>query len=176
MHNKLRSKRVNYLGAIWGILGLTLIFIPSIYRALPYVVEALKYNLSYLQWVALVVWCMFMVVTEGYRGFQKQFSPRVASRMLYLLDKPKNIDLLLAPLFCMGYFHATRKRLMVMWSLTFGIALIVFIVRHFSQPWRGIVDLGVVIGLLYGLVSTYYFMFLALKTGRSDVDPEVGQE
>ncbi|MDO8266138.1 MAG: hypothetical protein Q7T41_04320 [Candidatus Saccharibacteria bacterium] len=60
-----------------------------------------------------------------------------------------------------------------MWSLTLGIVLIVFIVKHFSQPWRGIVDLGVVAGLSYGLVSTYYFLYFALKNLKSDINPEV---
>ena len=42
-----------------------------------------------------------------------------------------------------------------------GIILIVrFLV---TQPWRGIVDLGVVIGLSMGILSLWFFAFQALS-------------
>ncbi len=39
------------------------------------------------------------------------------------------------------------------WAVTPGIAVVVFGVRHVPQPWRGIIDAGVVVGLLIGLLS-----------------------
>lgn len=175
MNHKLNSRLISYIGVIWAIFGLTLIFVPAIFRIIPYATEALKFGLSLHQWILLIIWCIFMLFTEGYRGFQKQFSPRVASRTLFLLKgKPRFVDILLAPLFCMGFFHATKRVIIANWSIASGVTLLVIIVRHFSQPWRGIIDMGVALGLSYGLITIYYFLYLALKTRKPVVDPELG--
>jgi NADH:ubiquinone oxidoreductase subunit K len=60
---------------------------------------------------------------------------------------------ILAPLFCMGFFHITRRRQIVTFCLSIGIILLIQVVHHFAQPWRGIVDAGVVLGLTWGIVS-----------------------
>jgi hypothetical protein len=53
----------------------------------------------------------------------------------------------------MGLFHATRKRLVVSWSVLSGVVVLVVAVRMLEQPWRGIVDAGVVVGLAWGLLA-----------------------
>lgn len=177
MHMQLKSntKIINYVAVVWAILGLSSIFIPAIFRIMPYATEILKAGLSVQQWAVLIVWCIFMLFTEGYRGFQKRFSPRVAARTLFLLNnKPRLGDVLLAPLFCMGFFHATRRVIIANWAIAGGVTLLVVIVRHFAQPWRGIIDMGVALGLSYGLITIYYFLYLALKTRKPAVDPELG--
>ena len=57
--------------------------------------------------------------------------------------------------------------------VTLGIALLVTLIRQLDQPWRGIVDLGVVGGLAIGLVSIVYFAFQALTSESFDYSPEV---
>ncbi len=166
-------KVAHIFGAIWGILGVTLILGSATARVLPHVFDAFKVRLSPLEWIVLILWCVFMVVAEGYRGFQKLFSPRVAARTWHLVNHGRPIDLILAPLYCIGYFHTTRKRMITSWSLTVGIALIVVIVRYLPQPWRGIIDTGVVLGLLYGLIWVYVFTIRTFKSHTYVVDPEV---
>jgi hypothetical protein len=61
--------------------------------------------------------------------------------------------IVLAPLFCMGFFHATRQRMLTSWLVTSAIVALVIVVSHAPQPWRGIVDTGVVTGLGLGLAS-----------------------
>jgi hypothetical protein len=55
------------------------------------------------------------------------------------------------------------------WVMVSIIAALVIGVRHVPQPWRGIIDAGVVVGLGIGLVSLLarYFAALSgiLKTG-----------
>lgn len=164
---------MGFLGAVWGILGISILLGYAIVRVCGHALVAFDMGLTPLQWAVTVAWCLFMLVAEGYRGFQKQFSPRVVARARYLARNPRLIDVLLAPLFCVGYFRATRRRKIVSWSLTLGIILLVAIVRQLPQPWRGIIDFGVVLGLAYGLLWIWIFACVAFSGRRFEVDPEV---
>jgi hypothetical protein len=53
-----------------------------------------------------------------------------------------------------------------------GIIILVLVVRLLSPPWRGIVDLGVVIGLTWGFISLLIFNLLAF-TEKFQYSPEV---
>lgn len=160
------------IGAIWGILGVTLILGRGLLCIYPYSNELCGMQLSAMHWAALVVSLLFMGYAEGYKGFQLKFSPRVGARALYLKQNPTLLRVAFAPLFCMGYFHATKKRKIVSYSLTVGIILLIIGVSHMSQPWRGIVDAGVLLGLGWGLVSVWIFTFKALSGKAYDVSPE----
>ncbi len=117
-----------------------------------------------------------MAYAEGYRAFQQAFSPRVAARARYLRDHPNLMHSLLAPLFCMAYFHAQRRRQITSISVTAGIIILVILVRFLEQPWRGIIDGGVVVGLAWGLVSLVVFAYRALTAGTFPYSPEVPEE
>jgi len=150
----------------------------AVFRLTPRAMEALTSPLSGGQWIFLVVFAGFMLVAEGYRGFQKKFSPRTAARVKYLRDHPVALHLVLAPLFCMGYFFATRKTQITAICLTAGIVLLVVLVRYLPQPWRGMVDFGVVLGLTYGMISLAAFTGRALFAPdypHSPETPEVGE-
>jgi hypothetical protein len=47
----------------------------------------------------------------------------------------------------MGYFHAPKRRRVTSLSVTAGIIVLIILVRLLPQPWRGMVDAGVVVGL-----------------------------
>jgi hypothetical protein len=160
-------------GACWGALGVSALLGSAIWRLSPYAWEVLAMDLSTLQWILLVVNVIFMAHSEGYKGFQKAFSPRVAARTRYLFDHPHALRSLLAPLFCMGFFHATKKRLIVSYVLTAAIIGLIVLVRMLSQPWRGIVDAGVVVGLGWGLMAYWVFLVQAFAGGAFAYDPEV---
>jgi hypothetical protein len=70
-------------------------------------------------------------------------------------------DVLLAPLFCMGYIYATRRRQILSIALTTMIICFVLIARSIPQPWRGILDAGVVVGLSLGVLSIAYFLIIS---------------
>ena len=73
----------------------------------------------------------------------------------------------------MGFFHANRKTKLIAYILTTGIICMVLIVTYvFRDPWRGIVDFGVVLGLLWGLVSFWIFTFRALTDTNYSHSPE----
>lgn len=72
----------------------------------------------------------------------------------------------------MGLFHATKKRMIVSWAVTIGVAAIVAIVKRFPYPYRNIVDAGVVAGLTWGSLSIIVLYAKSWITGKPpSIDP-----
>jgi len=76
----------------------------------------------------------------------------------------------------MGYFHATTRRRIKSTLLTVVIVIFVILVQRLDQPWRGIVDVGVVAGLLWGLATLTVFSYLALSQRDFGYSPEVPEQ
>jgi hypothetical protein len=164
---------MSIIGAIWGIGGIVLVLAVTGYRLASRAAQIFSYDLEWYHWAALVISVVLAAYAEGYRGFQKRFSPRTAARARYVRDRPTLLRVAAAPLFCFGYFQATRRRKTGAWSLTIGIVLLVGLVRLMPQPWRSIVDTGVVIGLAWGTISLILFSIQALTAPTFPVSPEV---
>lgn len=164
---------LGYLAALWGITGISLLLGSAIYRLSAIGLQTFDYSLSWYHWLGLAISVIFMGFAEGYRGFQQAWSPRVAARLLFLSQNVSPVRLILAPLFCMGFFDIVRKRMIVTYCLTFGIVLMVLLVHQLEQPWRGIVDIGVVTGLAWGLVSLYIFTLQAFFSQGFQHSPEM---
>lgn len=161
------------IGAIWGILGLSLILLRGLSSVWPYVEELDFGVFGPVEWISLVISLLFMGYAEGYKGFQLKFSPRVGARALYLKNHPTPVRIVFAPLFCMGFFHATKVRKMIAYAVTTMVILLIVIVRQLPQPWRGIIDAGVLFGLGWGLFSVWIYCFKAFfGRGTYAVSPE----
>jgi hypothetical protein len=113
-----------------------------------------------------------MAYFEGYRGFQLRFSPRAVVRAQTLGQAPWWCRLL-APLYCMGMVHATRRRLAGTWGMIAGIVMMVLLIRWLPQPWRGAVDAGVVVGLSWGVLSILDQTRRALLGQAAGIDPDL---
>jgi hypothetical protein len=161
------------IGSLWGLAGVSLLIGSAIYRLTTVAVQAFSHKFLWYHWLSLGGISIFMAYAEGYHGFQQRFSPRVAARARYLKDHPNTRNAILGPLFCMGYFHATKRRKITSISLTVGIVVLILLVRLVPQPWRGLVDVGVVIGLAWGLVSVLLFGLQAFGSGEFKYSPEV---
>lgn len=161
-------------GALWGILGIQILLIFAVYRLTPFAVDTFSYNLQWYHLLILLLTLLFMAYFEGYKGFQQRFSPRVAARAKYLSENPRIDLVILAPFFCMAYFHATIKRKIASVSLTIFIILMIIAVRKLNQPWKGIVDFGVVIGLIWGILSIAFYSYQAFTQDIFDHPPEIG--
>ncbi len=171
-----RSNKVSLvgrLGAFWGVAGVSMLLSFAVYRLTIITVDAFTFPFQWYHWLVLFGNIAFMAHSEGYKGFQKGFSPRVAARARYLKYNPGSAHILAAPLFCMGYFHATRRRLIIAYGMTLGIVALIIIFNQISQPWRGILDAGVVVGLSWGIASLIWFAFAALGTGEFETSAEV---
>jgi hypothetical protein len=152
---------VRAVAYIWGVGGVLLVLGFAIYRLAPMAYALSDFTLSPLHWFSLVLTVAYMAYAEGYKGFHLAFAPRVVARADYLAQHPRLHHLLLAPLFCMCYIHTTRRRQLISIGLTCMILGFVLIARQLPQPWRGIVDAGVVVGLGLGIISILYFMVSA---------------
>lgn len=162
------------IGAVWGVIGLVLILGVPVFRLFQKFLEAWETKATWgiWQWSLLIGFVAFMAYTEGYKGFQKAFSPRCAVRAKHLKDHPTWLRVVLAPLFLMAFFAATKKRLIVSYAITAMVIGFVLIFHLVPQPWKGILDVGVVVGLTWGLISFLLFLAPAFS-GRLQMDPEV---
>ena len=150
--------------AIWGVAGVAAILARAVIALTPNALQPiLAGTFSRVHWVILVGWVMFMVYSEGYRGFHLGFSPRVVHRAYELARRPSFVRLVLAAPFCMGFFSASRRTLLTSWGVTIGVTGLVLLVRQLDQPWRGIVDSGVVVGLAIGLLSLFVHFAASLR-------------
>ena len=171
------SRTVKALGFAWGIGGVLLLLLFAVYRLAPMALALENSPMNPMHWAALIFSILFMAYTEGYKGFHLGFSPRVVKRANYLRNNPRIFHTLLAPLFCMGYIYSTRKRKLISIGLTLMIIGFVLIARILPQPWRGILDAGVVVGLTIGIASIVYFTFVSmLKPEAIRISAEVPGE
>ncbi len=159
------------LGALWGITGFLFLMGSALVKLALISWAALNGPLTLIQWSLLISFGIFMAYSEGYKGFQKSFSPRFAARARYLTQSGSLFELLLAPLFCMTFFNAPRRNLIVSYVILFGVIILVLCFRQLPQPWRGILDAGVVIGLSWGVIATVVYSILALNQKHFATDP-----
>ncbi|MCA9720447.1 MAG: hypothetical protein H6713_24620 [Myxococcales bacterium] len=159
---------------LWGVGGVLLFVAQGIYRLTPIALEPLRDGaLTTSQACVYAAWVLLNTFLEGYRGFQRGFAPRVVTRALVLAARPRPLLVLLAPLYCMGLMHASRRRLIASWSLLLGIIAIIILVRRAPPPWRAIVDGGVVVGLTYGFVAQLVFLARGLVGRAERVAPDL---
>jgi len=150
------------LAAWWGVFGTVVVLAYAIMHLLPVALEAFTSSLNFLHWTALIMNTVFMAYSEGYRGFSCSFSPRVAERASRLRMRPTWLRGVLAPLYCVGYFDAPWRVKSTVYALTIGIVILVQLVHFLEQPWRGILDAGVIVGLLWGTCATLIAAIRAL--------------
>ena len=164
----------NVLTVTWAVLGVAAVLLFPVVRLARYAWAAIDGGLDILQWAVLIINVVFMAWSEGYKGFQQRFSPRVAARALYLYQNELPFyTKLLAPFFCIGYFNASRRVRLTTWLGTLGIIVLVLLIHQLDQPWRGIIDAGVVVGLSWGLVTYVVFLIRAFTDEHYPHSPNV---
>ena len=158
--------------AAWAVLGVVAFLAVAIVRLFPLAVGILG-DLDTFEAVAYAASIVAMAWAEGYRGFQKRFSPRVIVRAGWLADNPRPWLVLLAPVMAMGLVHATTRRLIASWALVIGIAILVVLVGRLDPIWRGIVDAGVVVGLTWGTLSILVLWWRAMAGRPPEIPADV---
>lgn len=149
--------------ASWGIFGVLALCSRAVWNLTPIALEPWRNGGMDSGHVALyMAWVIFNAYAEGWRGFHRAFSPRTVGRAFQLGKSPGPVRVLLAPAIAMGLFQATRKRMLVSWSLLGAIVMVIILIRMLPQPWRGIIDGGVVVGLVLGMISLLYFHVRAI--------------
>ena len=164
---------MGFLAATWGVFGFLALLCFAIYRLSGVAHDAIAGGLAWHHWSVLLVFVVFMAYYEGLKGFQRAYSPRFVARAGYLSRHPTPLRATLAPLFCMGFFDAPRRRIITAVLLTAAIILLITTFRQLPQPWRGVLDAGVVVGLTWGTIATVAIGIRALIVRGDGVDPEV---
>lgn len=170
------SPPITIIGALassWGIIGFFSLVGFAMVRLSAHTVEAFTQPFTLFQWFVLLVSLIFMAYSEGYKGFQKSYAPRFAARVHYLSSHANGLQLILAPLFCMGFFNAPKRRIITSTLLSTMIIIFVLLFKYIPQPWRGIFDAAVVFGLIWGLTATAIFCYQAFMTAKPIADPEI---
>jgi hypothetical protein len=158
---------------LWAVLGVITLLVEAIVRLLPRALEPIRDGtLDLWGTLAYVAAVVGLAYSEGYRGFQQRFSPRVIVRSSVLAERGGWL-VAVAPLMAMGLVHANRRRLIGSWGLLLGIAALIVLVSRLEQPWRGAIDAGVVVGLSWGTVATLVLMVQALRGRIPAVDPDL---
>lgn len=159
--------------AAWGAAGFAGLLVFAIARLLGVVAAGAAERWDWTHWTVCAVNAVFMAWSEGYRGFQLRFSPRTAARVKWLANNPTLARGLLAPLFAMAYFGAPRGRVAATWVLTAAIVVAIVAVHSLPQPWRAALDVGVVIGLGWGLATFGWWLRRVFGTPGYPASPEV---
>lgn len=169
-----RSKKLRTAGAVWGMGGTIAFIAYGIHKLWGFAWDLDFAALTAFEIYVLVLWVAYMLYTEGYKAFGKQFSPRVAARTQYLAREGTARQLILAPLFVFGYFHSSRRRMIATYSLTIGIVLLAIGIRYLPHPWRPILDIGALLGLSYGMITVFYFTWRSWRAHPTYIaDPVV---
>lgn len=105
-----------------------------------------------------VLWLVFQGYTEGYRGFQLRFCPRVVARAVHLGRNPRPLHVLLALPFCLTLFHAPPRKLLARYIFLGCLITLIMLVRQVPQPYLGIIDGGVVLGLAWGVLALWWLL------------------
>lgn len=160
-----RRSSASPLIAAWGVLGVALLLLQAVVRLTVIAIDPFVTGrgLTPLEWAVCAAWIGVSLYSEGYRGFHKAFVPRTVARAFHLAARPRPLFVVFAPAFAMALFHARPKRLIVSWMVVFLVTLAIVAVRHLPTPWRSIVDLGVVAGLMWGLASLLFTFARALR-------------
>lgn len=165
------------LVALWGAGGVLLLLAQALWRLTPIAMEAvLDPALQAWQIAVLAVWVLGNAYGEGYRAFQRRFSPRVVARALHLARHPLPLHVALAPLFCMGLLHARRAVLALAWGTTAMVIFFIATLHYVPQPWRGIIDAGVVVALAWGAGAIAYYLVRGLMGGKVPSSAELPVE
>lgn len=148
-----RANISGLIGAFWGVGGVLLLVAVAIVKLSQPAAEALSFPLRWFHWVALLPIVGFFLYGKGYHGFSRALAPHIARRAAALRAEPTTLRVLLAPLYCLGYFHNERRKQLAVVGMTLAMAGFIFLLPHLGQPWRGLLDVGIVAALVWGFGS-----------------------
>lgn len=162
--------------SVWAIVGVVALLGRAISRLAVYVAEAVSGGqIGALHVVFAVGWTVFMVWSEGHRGFHRGFSPRVAGRALAMQGERRWYYVVLAPLVAIGFLNSTPGRKLRSGLVMVAVVCAILLVRLLPQPWRGLVDIGVIAGLGWGVGSLLYWFVRGLRGATMPVPLDFGQ-
>lgn len=164
----------------YGVFGVVAYLSYGVVKVVPIVLEGLASIEEPWQWGLLAATLLFFAYVEGYKGFQKGFSPRVVSRSWVVAEESAGAPIwhkILAPFFAIGYFHGTKKRVITSWAVTSVVFAVVVGVKQLANPYRAIIDAGVIVGLMWGVISIIVLFAISVSSGKPpEFDPALPED
>lgn len=160
---------------VWGVLGVMALLSSGVWRVFPHALEPLQTPGS-MTWFQAVLYggcILFNAWTEGYKAFQKMIAPRVIARAQWMTDHPNVIHPLVAPIFVGGFFAMERRAIIVRYTFLIVIIGVIVGMKFVPQPWRGIIDAGVVVGLGWGVFAIGFGLIQLFRGVVPDADPQL---
>jgi hypothetical protein len=145
------------VGATWGIAGFLMVLAYAIIQLATPAAEAFSHPLRWYHWAALAASLCFFLYVKGFRAFQRGLSRRVVTRAFSLRAEPDVLRVVLAPFYCMGFFGAGARRRVIMITLTLVMVGFILFFSRINQPWRGIIDFGLVASFAWGFAATVLY-------------------
>jgi hypothetical protein len=139
--------------AAWGIGGVLFLLARGAASLLGPAGDGLRRLPPALAILAVIGIVLPLGALKGRMVFQRNVAPRVVARALHLARRRRLAHVLLAPLFCLGLVHATRRRRTVGWTMLALIAGFIVVTRRLAQPVRGVVAASVALGLAWGAAA-----------------------
>jgi hypothetical protein len=160
---------------VWGAVGVASLLGRGVFNLTATSIHTITSGeLAWYHWVALAAWIVIMGLLHGWVIFARHYGPMVAARALHLSRHPVWWHVLLAPLFCVGLFHADRLRMATVWILVpFFMTLAILLRMYLPDPWLGICLSGVAVALWIGVLSIMWNGGVALFTGQSSGRPHL---
>ena len=81
---------LGHIAATWGIAGFVALLLFALYRLVPISLDAFELNWQWYHWLVFAANTAFMAYSEGYRGFQKGYAPRLVNAA----DRTQDADIL----------------------------------------------------------------------------------
>jgi len=143
---RLARRRVVWTSA-WGALGLAAILFEAAARLGAHAMRAIGAGLTIAQWSVLAGGAVVMTYIEGYRVFHRREARGVVVRARWSARRLRGARAWAAPLYALGLMgrHRARAR-----RVAAAIVAAIVVVRALPDPWRGIVDAGIVPALAWG--------------------------
>ena len=146
-----RHRGVDVWPIAWALVGVGMLFAFAVLRLGRRGLHTIQQGLAPWQWLVLAASTVLLVYVEGAGALARRWVPRVIGRAAALRHEQRPTFRLLAPLYVMSLIAAPRADWLRAWATTTAIVVAVLLVRTFPEPWRGITDVAVACGLLWGL-------------------------
>ena len=138
------------LARFWGVGGILGVIGYGVFQLGQRAAQVPSYELMWYHWGVLVLTTAALIYVKAYKAFYRSLAPRIAARADQVRRHPTPLRVLLAPLYCMGYFDVDPGTQLRMVVITLAMILLVVIVSLVPEPWRAILDIAIAVALALG--------------------------
>jgi len=142
----------------------------SIRRLIPYTTAPLSTTSMTTIVPMYLAAASFFAYYEAYKGFHLKFTPMFVARSFNLHSQNVLYRYPLAVIYSTGLIESSRKRKITSVCVTAAVAVLVLISKRLAPLNRGILDVGVCVGLGGGVLSLWGHFITFARTGQIQLE------